>query len=142
MGYHLNDIKRGIVGEFSKVVEELYEFKDALDQGSSIMALIELADLYGAVDMYLSKFFNTTFQVVFNISDCSDFQDNVVDLDIIDHIQIMDEASEDIYLEMENFAKLYILLNSYVYINYKLSIKDLYIMSQITRRVFESGHRK
>ena len=54
-GYHLANIKRGEVGEASKIKEETDEFMDSVEQGASIMALVELADLIGAVKAYLAK---------------------------------------------------------------------------------------
>lgn len=52
-GYHLREIDKGVLGEASKVREEVEEFLDAVDQGVSIMALVELSDLIGAVQAYL-----------------------------------------------------------------------------------------
>lgn len=54
-GYHTRDIAPGVVGELSKIREELDELADAAQQGSKIMELVELADLYGAVELYLEK---------------------------------------------------------------------------------------
>lgn len=54
-GYHIRKIERGVLGEASKVREETEEFLDAVDQGVSIMALVELSDLIGAIDSYLAK---------------------------------------------------------------------------------------
>lgn len=54
-GYHKAKIKRGEMGEVSKIKEELSELEDALDQGNKIMALVELSDLYGAIKLYLKK---------------------------------------------------------------------------------------
>lgn len=49
-GYHLTPITRGVYGEPSKIREELEELEDSLKQGNRIMALVELADLYGALE--------------------------------------------------------------------------------------------
>ncbi len=54
-GYHLKNIPRGEVGELSKVYEEILEALDADAQGTSIMALVELSDLIGALKAYLAK---------------------------------------------------------------------------------------
>jgi hypothetical protein len=54
-GYHVTDIPKGTLGEASKVIEEALEFKDAIDQGCTVMALLELADLYGAMEAYVAK---------------------------------------------------------------------------------------
>jgi len=53
--YHFNTIHRGELGEVSKIEEELEELKDAYNQDCVIMALTELADLYGAIEAHLEK---------------------------------------------------------------------------------------
>lgn len=50
-------IAKGQVGELSKIQEELFELKDAIAQGSKIMAIVELSDLYGAIELYIEKHF-------------------------------------------------------------------------------------
>lgn len=55
MGYHLSEIRRGVYGELSKIVEELDEALDAENQKNSIMVLVELSDIIGAIDGYLLK---------------------------------------------------------------------------------------
>jgi hypothetical protein len=55
MGYHIKKIKRGEVGEISKIKEELDEVYDASEQKSSLMILLELSDLIGAINEYLIK---------------------------------------------------------------------------------------
>ena len=50
MGYHLREIKKGVLGEVSKVEEEIDEFKEALEQNNRILAVVELADVYGALE--------------------------------------------------------------------------------------------
>jgi hypothetical protein len=54
-GYHIAKITRGVYGEDSKIYEEVDEFADALDQNVSIMALVELADVIGAIKGWLAK---------------------------------------------------------------------------------------
>ena len=49
MGYHKRQINRGVFGQTSKIREELEELEDAEAQGVAIMAMCELADLYGAL---------------------------------------------------------------------------------------------
>ncbi len=48
-GYHLIQIKKGVIGKTSKIREELEELEDAEMQGCRIMALMEASDLYGAL---------------------------------------------------------------------------------------------
>lgn len=55
VGYHIDNITKGTIGEISKIQEELDELKDAQKQGSKIMELVELSDLYGTIELYLSK---------------------------------------------------------------------------------------
>ncbi len=59
-GYHITNIEKGELGEFSKIEEEFLELKDAKSQGSSVMMLIEMADLIGAMSLYLEKHHNMT----------------------------------------------------------------------------------
>jgi hypothetical protein len=50
-GYHLKPIlTRGEYGQTSKIREELEELEESLEQGNRILALCELADLYGALE--------------------------------------------------------------------------------------------
>lgn len=55
-GYHVKDIPRGVLGTSAKIMEEALEFQDALEQGCRIMAIQELADLYGAMEAYLLQY--------------------------------------------------------------------------------------
>lgn len=52
-GYHLSFIPKGVLGELSKIREELLEAEDAQEQGASVMVLVELSDLVGALKAYL-----------------------------------------------------------------------------------------
>lgn len=56
LGYHVAKIPQGVFGEVSKIEEELAEFKDALDQHCTVMALLELADLIGAIEGWLVQY--------------------------------------------------------------------------------------
>lgn len=57
VGYHVSPIKRGVYGEISKIEEEVAEVVDAAGQGNRLMTLVELSDVIGAIDGYLSKHF-------------------------------------------------------------------------------------
>lgn len=52
-GYHKKVIPKGEVGKLSKVYEELLEAFEAEEQGVSVMTLVELSDLVGAVESFL-----------------------------------------------------------------------------------------
>lgn len=54
-GYHITEIPKGSIGSSSKLLEEVLELIDAEKQESKIMALIELSDLVGALNLYLEK---------------------------------------------------------------------------------------
>lgn len=56
MSYHIKKIPKGVLGEFSKIEEEFLEAKDALNQDVSMMVLIELSDMLGAMEHYLKKY--------------------------------------------------------------------------------------
>ena len=55
-GYHKADIKRGEFGNFSKIKEEFQEAEDAFEQDNKVMLLIELSDLIGAIEEFVTKF--------------------------------------------------------------------------------------
>lgn len=55
VGYHLRKIPQGEFGELSKIREELEEACDAEEQGVSLMVLLELSDMLGAIEGYLTK---------------------------------------------------------------------------------------
>lgn len=63
MAYHLNKIKKGILGEFSKIEEEFEELKDAKEQGDKILILCELSDLQGAIEEYIKKWNLTLYDL-------------------------------------------------------------------------------
>ncbi len=58
MGYHNTEIEKGVLGQVSKITEEYKEFMDAVEQDNSIMELIELSDLLGAIESYTEYFYN------------------------------------------------------------------------------------
>lgn len=59
-GYHLTEIQKGVLGEVSKIQEELDELKDAHNQQNKILELCELSDLIGAVKYFLNKYHPNT----------------------------------------------------------------------------------
>jgi phosphoribosyl-ATP pyrophosphohydrolase len=52
MGYHKRFIKKGVIGEISKIREELEELEDASEQEVKIMIACELSDLFGAIEAF------------------------------------------------------------------------------------------
>jgi len=60
IGYHLYNIPKGELGERSKIVEEFKEWQDACEQDCKVMELVELSDLVGAIELYITKHYNIT----------------------------------------------------------------------------------
>lgn len=54
-GYHKKIIKKGKLGDLSKIKEELEEAIDAEEQGVKLMLLIELSDMIGAIKAVAEK---------------------------------------------------------------------------------------
>lgn len=61
-GYHIANIPRGTLGEFSKIQEEIAELLDAHEQNAAIMELCEMADLIGAMEAYINKRYNLSLK--------------------------------------------------------------------------------
>ncbi len=55
MGYHKKEIKKGSLGEYSKIREEFDELTDAVEQNNSVLIICELTDLVGAIEEYAKK---------------------------------------------------------------------------------------
>lgn len=60
MSYHLREIEKGILGEFSKIKEEFEELSDAVSQDSPVLVLCELCDLIGSIEEYALMKHNIT----------------------------------------------------------------------------------
>lgn len=56
MGYHIKKIDKGVLGEFSKIREEFLEAEDAIEQGNKVMLLVELCDMIGAIEAFVSGY--------------------------------------------------------------------------------------
>ena len=56
MGYHVNKIDKGTLGEFSKIKEEFQELQDAHEQNHNVLQICEMCDLVGAIELYAEKF--------------------------------------------------------------------------------------
>jgi hypothetical protein len=62
MGYHKVNIDKGILGEFSKITEEIDELEDARAQDAEVLVICELCDLIGAIEAYAIKRYNLTLE--------------------------------------------------------------------------------
>jgi hypothetical protein len=74
--FHKRPIEtRGVVGEISKIREELEEVEEALEQGDSMLVLVEVVDLLGAVHAFLVKRYGPTL----GLPEMLNFSMNMVD---------------------------------------------------------------
>ncbi len=71
-GYHLKAIPKGVLGELSKIAEELAELEDAEQQQCKIMQAVELSDLYGAIRHYAEKQLGMTMQDILKMSEITE----------------------------------------------------------------------
>jgi phosphoribosyl-ATP pyrophosphohydrolase len=68
MGYHKRKIKKGVIGEYSKIREEFGELADAEKQQCKGLIICELCDLVGAIEEYIKKY-NLTLEDLKQFSD-------------------------------------------------------------------------
>lgn len=68
MGYHENNIIKGVLGEFSKIQEEYQELEDAICQQDKILQICELTDLIGAIETFAACKFNLTLDDLIKFS--------------------------------------------------------------------------
>jgi hypothetical protein len=71
MGYHKNKIPKGVLGEISKIDEEYFEFKDALETENPVMALVELSDLLGAIEAFSKKRHNLSLSDLLKMTEAT-----------------------------------------------------------------------
>lgn len=111
-GYHLREISKGVFGEASKILEEAAEFGEALEQGSKLMALIELSDMRGAIQGWLGN-----------------------------HYPQMSLHDLEAGVVLPGLKSLLDAVETYLRASPKLAKDDLEIFSQITQRAFRNGRR-
>lgn len=68
MGYHTREIKKGKLGEFSKITEEYEELLDGFKQNNPVLQLCEIADLLGALEAYTKKNWNLALPKVYEMT--------------------------------------------------------------------------
>ena len=66
--YHKKEIEKGVLGEFSKIQEEIDELSDAIDQDDKIMQICELSDLIGAIESFSLNKFNLSLEDLIKFS--------------------------------------------------------------------------
>lgn len=68
MSYHKTHIEKGILGEFSKIQEEINELIDAIEQEDKILQICELTDLIGAIESFSETKFNLSLSDLIKFS--------------------------------------------------------------------------
>jgi hypothetical protein len=71
MGYHINNIRKGEFGHFSKINEEFEEFVDAYQQGNPVLELVELSDLIGAIEAYTLDHYDIELRDLIKMKNCT-----------------------------------------------------------------------
>lgn len=69
-GYHLSQIPRGVLGEFSKIEEEFRELEDSIKQKNKILSICELADLIGAIELFAENY-SLSLKDILKMKDCT-----------------------------------------------------------------------
>ena len=136
-GYHIYEITRGVYGEFSKVQEEFMEVKDAWEQQSPIMALVEISDLLGAMEAYYGEAkFNQYYEKALQVM----IGDNEIVLDLEAKVcEAFDRLNARRDDEYE--AVMFIATIDFYIAGYNMTLADVMIMNHITKRAFRAGRR-
>lgn len=138
-GYHIREIENGVFGQFSKIKEEFDEFLDALDQNCTLMALLELSDLLGALEGYcLKKNISFTDLISKSVEAAAVVHpERKTDLHFRFSQITQATSQEEVIARLEDF-----LVDVVLYVEtFNLRMLDLLTMSKITQRAFISGHR-
>lgn len=108
--YHVKDFPKGELGEISKIQEELDELKDSKEQGSKIMEMVELCDLYGAIECYLQKYHPSTTMddlKTFSFITKRSYENDKKDPNNVDFKSLFTNIDSDKYYKFkENFCEL------------------------------------
>jgi hypothetical protein len=136
-GYHINEIPRGVYGEFSKVAEEFAEVQDAWEQRCLIMAIVELTDLLGALEAYYGEeqfalYCEQAAEVMFATSTYA--------LDLEAHIDASFKRLNASYHNPANVIDFIAILDLYLD-GFNMTIEDAMAMNHITKRAFIAGRR-
>jgi len=138
-GYHIREIENGVFGQFSKIKEEFEEFLDAQDQNCTLMALLELSDLLGAVEGYCEKKSISFTSLISSSVEAAAVvhPENISDLKSSFNTLTQSLTQEDLVKNLQAFL-IDVVLHAE---QFNLRMIDLLTMSKITQRAFLSGHR-
>ena len=72
MGYHKTiQMKKGELGEFSKIAEEYDELLDGKAQDNPVLILCELCDLIGAIEAFSENYYNISLAELIKMKECT-----------------------------------------------------------------------
>lgn len=144
-GYHLATINKGVLGELSKVREEVEEAMDAQAQGVKIMLLVELSDMIGAMKAVAEKNQLKFSDIIAIYEGLAQTQKKPRgSLAKINHQLVLVENNFASGVKIRLAADLANLLNEVVNFSKKngASLEDLIKMQEVTERAFKTGHRQ
>lgn len=136
MGYHTKEIKKGILGEWSKIVEETEELEDAYLQDAKLLIFCELSDLMGACILYC-KNYNIPLEHIFNIDSIEAHEENYINT-----ISLL-VSSKEKYLydnSVEIILSVMYCINEYAK-QFNLTYVDFLKFSQMTSSAFLENKR-
>lgn len=136
-GYHINYINKGVWGYFSKIEEEFNKFKDAHDQGCSVMELMELSDLISATIAFYRK--NGKDSRWVNVHDVlmKERSSTVVTYEVLIEKFNSIRKNKPEFTDIANFI---LAIHHYVK-KFNLVYGDLYCMHIIKEKAFLKGHK-
>lgn len=137
-GYHIKFIKKGVLGQLSKIEEEFNEFIDSHEQNSFVMEMVELSDLIGATISFYRTHGKESRWV--NVHDVlmKEKSTTVISFDeLVEKFGTINKQNPD-FTDLANF----ILATHHYVKQFNLGYKDLYKMHTITERAFLNGNRK
>ncbi len=151
-GYHITTIKKGVVGELSKVMEECKELQDAEQQGVRIMALVELSDMHAAIFRYLERHYpDVTMEELESMAASTEYgnlqcKKQGTSKTILNEIKGAFLVARDKRV-LKSLSRVIGATQLYLRHNYPgmyftgMTLKDLSLMSAVTRRAFDNGYR-
>ena len=143
-GYHLVPIRKGVLGELSKIQEELDELADGHAQKDRILMSVELADLYGAMQLFLEKHLPTYTMDDIEQLAAETFIPGPGDLaklqEALDQLNV--DHSQKSAMACMSLASLFTAIDLFVQAHLPgLTLTDVARFSATTRRAFANGRR-
>lgn len=127
MPYHITNIPKGVLNEFSKIQEEFLECQDAFNQNNPVMTLLELSDLIGAIEAFSITHYNVSLEDLIKMKNTTEsaFKDGtrVSSSDSVHDNPPLMKKEEDAFTEyVSDFRKFF--LDSYTLFRYRFKPSD------------------